>query len=110
MLVAPVAGLGGPGSDDLRVGCLVPLDRGRNAELLRDHNRRARGSACCSKTVSWLTGDLIVRVLLMLVFLMCGISSHAEAHTLRSGDTIDVSVWQDSKLDRRVVICPTGMI
>jgi polysaccharide export outer membrane protein len=51
-----------------------------------------------------------VRVLLMLVFLMCGISSHAEAQTLRSGDTIDVSVWQDSKLDRRVVIGPTGMI
>lgn len=51
-----------------------------------------------------------MRVLLMLVFLMCGISSHAKAQTLRSGDTIDVSVWQDSKLDRRVVIGPTGMI
>src|SRR5262249_37597888 len=36
--------------------------------------------------------------------------AHAAAQTLQPGDSIDVSVWQDSKLDRRVVIGPTGMI
>ena len=51
-----------------------------------------------------------MRVLLMLVLLIFGLGTHAEAQTLQAGDTIDVSVWQDSKLDRRVVIGPTGMI
>jgi polysaccharide export outer membrane protein len=32
------------------------------------------------------------------------------AQALRSGDTIDISVWQDSKLDRRVVVGSSGMI
>ncbi|MCP4618183.1 MAG: polysaccharide export protein [Bradyrhizobium sp.] len=46
----------------------------------------------------------------MLAFLIFGFVAHASAQTLQAGDTIDVSVWQDSKLDRRVVIGPTGMI
>lgn len=51
-----------------------------------------------------------MRVLLMLVFLIFGFSTHAVGQTLQPGDTIDISVWQDSKLDRRVVVGPTGMI
>ena len=51
-----------------------------------------------------------MRVLLMLVFLVFGSGTHAVAQTLQPGDTIDISVWQDSKLDRRLVISPTGMI
>lgn len=51
-----------------------------------------------------------MRVLLTLVFLIFGLGVHAAAQTLQPGDTIEVSVWQDSKLDRRVVIGPNGMI
>lgn len=51
-----------------------------------------------------------MRVLLTLVFLIFGFGAHAAAQTLQPGDTVEVSVWQDSKLDRRVVIGPTGMI
>lgn len=46
----------------------------------------------------------------MLVLFVFGFGAQAEAQTLQPGDTIEVSVWQDSKLDRRVVIGPTGMI
>ncbi len=51
-----------------------------------------------------------MRVLLMSVFLMLGLAAPAMGQTLQPGDTVDISVWQDSKLDRRVVIGPSGMI
>lgn len=51
-----------------------------------------------------------MRLLLMLVFLIFGFGTHAMGQTLQPGDTVDISVWQDSKLDRRVVVGPTGMI
>lgn len=51
-----------------------------------------------------------MRVLLILMFLLFGPGTHAVAQTLQPGDTLEISVWQDSKLDRRVVIGPTGMI
>src|SRR5215475_9741252 len=72
--------------------------------ITRGARPAARVLCCC------LTGDLAVRVLLMLVLMIFGFGTRAEAQTLQAGDTIDVSVWQDSKLDRRVVIGPTGMI
>src|SRR5262249_28278291 len=50
-----------------------------------------------------------MRVLLTML-LVCCFGTSAMAQSLRSGDTIDISVWQDSKLDRRVVISPSGMI
>lgn len=50
-----------------------------------------------------------MRVLLALLFL-CGFLSAATAQQLQPGDTIDISVWQDPKLDRRVVVSPTGTI
>jgi polysaccharide biosynthesis/export protein len=34
----------------------------------------------------------------------------ASAQALRAGDTISISVYQDPKLDRNVLIGPTGMI
>jgi polysaccharide export outer membrane protein len=50
-----------------------------------------------------------VRGLLALVFLVvsCAI---AAAQPLQIGDTIAISVYQDSKLDRQLVIGPGGMI
>ena len=49
------------------------------------------------------------------LLLFCGLfigafTSHASAQVLRPGDTIEISVWQDPKLDRKVLIAPDGMI
>jgi polysaccharide export outer membrane protein len=48
-----------------------------------------------------------MRVLLAFVIL-CGFLTAAKAQTLQPGDTIAVSVYQDPKLDRQIVIGPTG--
>jgi polysaccharide export outer membrane protein len=47
---------------------------------------------------------------IMALMLVLGSLTAAAAQALQPGDTIDVSVWQDSKLDRRVLIGPSGMI
>src|SRR4029079_8005721 len=46
----------------------------------------------------------------LALLLICGIGSAAMSQTLRPGDTIGISVYQDPKLDRQVVIPPTGGI
>ena len=53
----------------------------------------------------------------ILIFLLCliamasgGVMSAAEAQTLKPGDTLSVSVLQDSKLDRTVIVGPSGQI
>jgi polysaccharide biosynthesis/export protein len=52
-----------------------------------------------------------MRILLfMLVLLGCWTTSSAQAQTLQPGDVITISVYQDPKLDRQVVVGPTGMI
>ena len=51
-----------------------------------------------------------MRALLTLLF-FCGFLTSAIAQeALRPGDNIDISVWQDPKLDRRIVIGPDGYI
>src|SRR4029453_3192482 len=50
-----------------------------------------------------------VRVLLGLL-LLCGFCAAAGAQALQPGDTISISVYEDPKLDRQVLIGPTGMI
>ena len=47
-----------------------------------------------------------------LFFLLClwGATGAAQAQTLKPGDTLSISVMQDSKLDRNVVIDPSGQI
>ena len=47
-----------------------------------------------------------------LVFLLClfGATVAAQAQTLKPGDSLSISVLQDSKLDRSVVIDPSGQI
>jgi polysaccharide export outer membrane protein len=51
------------------------------------------------------------RALLALLF-FCGLVTHAAAQRepLHPGDRIQISVWQDPKLDRVVIIGPDGMI
>ena len=48
-------------------------------------------------------------ILLALVFL-CGFWTSAGAQPLQPGDVISISVYQDPKMDRQVLIGPTGMI
>ena len=52
-----------------------------------------------------------MRVLLSLLF-FCGFltSALAQVEPLRPGDTLQISVWQDPKLDRTLVVGPDGMI
>jgi polysaccharide export outer membrane protein len=52
-----------------------------------------------------------MRLLLALLF-CCGFltSALAQLEPLRAGDTLQISVWQDPKLDRTIVVGPDGMI
>ena len=48
--------------------------------------------------------------IILSVLLLCGFLSAVEAQTLRPGDSISISVYQDPKLDRQLTISPGGMI
>jgi polysaccharide biosynthesis/export protein len=51
---------------------------------------------------------MAMRLFLALLF-VCGLlTSPAVAETLRPGDAIHISVWQDPKLDQTLVIAPDG--
>jgi polysaccharide biosynthesis/export protein len=50
-----------------------------------------------------------MRVILALIML-CAYWTAAGAQALQPGDTISITVYQDPKLDRQVVVGPTGMI
>lgn len=54
-----------------------------------------------------------MRVLLMLLvgiwFAVAG-TAHAQNYRLRSGDVLDVTVWQDPKLNRQIVVGPDGFV
>src|SRR5258708_20223111 len=55
------------------------------------------------------TMGTIMRILIIALFL--GVwGSGANAQTLKSGDSLSISVLQDSKLDRNVVVDPSGKI
>jgi len=54
-----------------------------------------------------------MRVIVLAWLLFCGTWAEVaaqEAQQLQPGDTIAISVYQDSKLDRQVVVGPTGFI
>ena len=48
--------------------------------------------------------------ILVLLLVFCATASVADAQTLKSGDSLSISVMQDSKLDRSVIIDPSGQI
>src|ERR1700709_2392207 len=48
--------------------------------------------------------------ILAVVFFLSLLASGADAQTLKSGDSLSISVLQDSKLDRNVVVDPSGEI
>jgi polysaccharide export outer membrane protein len=47
---------------------------------------------------------------LMFLLCLCVTLSAAHAQTLKPGDTLSISVMQDPKLDRTVIVDPTGQI
>lgn len=53
-----------------------------------------------------------MRVLLVVALFFCAFvtSAFAQAEPLQPGDTLQISVWQDPKLDRTLVVAPDGMI
>ena len=52
-----------------------------------------------------------MRALLVAFLFFCGFLTSAYAQSpLRPGDTVSISVWQDPKLDRTLVIGPDGYI
>jgi polysaccharide export outer membrane protein len=52
-----------------------------------------------------------MRVLLAFLFLFSLLpSAFAQLEPLHPGDTISITVWQDPKLDRKLVIGPDGMV
>jgi polysaccharide export outer membrane protein len=51
-----------------------------------------------------------MRIVVALLLLLLGFSTEGHAQALKAGDTISISVFQDSKLDRQTLIGPTGMI
>ena len=48
--------------------------------------------------------------ILVALSLILAVCTGAFAQELQAGDTIGISVYQDSKLDRQVVVGPTGLI
>ena len=49
-------------------------------------------------------------MLFLMAIFACLNAASAQAQTLQAGDSISISVYQDPKLDRQVLIGPTGMI
>src|ERR1700692_4880328 len=50
-----------------------------------------------------------MRIVLALLFLG-GVATARLAQTIKSGDTLSISVLQDPKLDRQVIVDPSGQI
>lgn len=52
-----------------------------------------------------------MRVVLIVCLLLCAFVTRSLAQEpIQAGDTLQISVWQDPKLDRQVVVSPEGMI
>jgi polysaccharide biosynthesis/export protein len=67
---------------------------------------------CAEKrSTNWRNGTKgwLMRIVLALLFLG-GFATGALAQTIKSGDNLSISVLQDPKLDRQVVVDPSGQI
>ncbi len=55
---------------------------------------------------------VVLRAVLLACLVVCGFASRASAQNepIQPGDTLQISVFQDPKLDRQVVVAPDGMI
>jgi polysaccharide biosynthesis/export protein len=52
----------------------------------------------------------MLRVILALIAVVWAMTGSAWAQTVHTGDVLEISVLQDSKLDRRVIVGPDGTI
>ncbi len=48
--------------------------------------------------------------MLVGLLMVLGGPAHADAYRLKPGDVLDVSVWQDAKLNRQIVVAPDGFV
>ena len=48
--------------------------------------------------------------LLVGLWLAAASAAHADSYRLKPGDVLDVSVWQDPKLNRQIVVAPDGLV
>ena len=53
---------------------------------------------------------LLIWTLLVLTLSGVGSAALAGPYLLRAGDTLDVTVWQDQKLNRQIVVAPDGQV
>jgi polysaccharide biosynthesis/export protein len=51
-----------------------------------------------------------LRTFLMGIFLASGGSAYADTYKLRPGDVLEITVWQDQKLNRKVTVAPDGIV
>lgn len=65
------------------------------------------GGGCCDSV--WKPKGRVMRLFLALLFLG-GFGTVALGQTLKSGDTLSITVLQDPKLDRQVIVDPAGQI
>jgi polysaccharide export outer membrane protein len=52
----------------------------------------------------------ILKYFSVILALSAGFAHAADAYRIRSGDVLEVSVWQDPKLNRQVVVAPDGVV
>src|SRR5262245_60825814 len=69
----------------------------------------ALGRSALQQTLRTVSGVGPMRTVLAL-FLLIASGMSAFCQTIQPGDTIDISVWQDPKLDRRITVPKDGTI
>lgn len=52
----------------------------------------------------------VILALLVGFLLVVTGAAHADSYRLRPGDVLNVSVWQDPKLNRQIVVAPDGFV
>jgi polysaccharide export outer membrane protein len=55
-------------------------------------------------------GLAMVRTFLALLFFWAFVTNAVAQRALQPGDSLDITVWQDPKLDRKIIVGPDGMI
>ncbi len=50
----------------------------------------------------------VLALLVGMLLAVAGVAS-ADSYRLRPGDVLDVTVWQDPKLNRQIVVAPDGL-
>ena len=83
-----------------------------NCRFCSKHVLLRRAGAMVARYVflRWDTRGVAMRILLATLLFLGGFGTDALAQTLKSGDNLSISVLQDPKLDRQVIVDPNGQI